>query len=522
MPLTNDLSLKGACRLLKTNDARLADAIDAVLGPAIVLSGLAATAAGVPGALGFASSLLGPKSELAAAANKLLRYIADNSYGGALDRYQRMQAAYSLLAYVGFFQAVDATFPKIRRDFRLSRGEKLFLVELSEASLAEGDAERAIESAPKGIRTPQRPDSAAAGEIVEEEIPLPHPTETTEDVESRLERLYENLAHGYQRFVYGLSAWADADEKTRMKIQERLNALPREALVHYHAAYLDLAHQFPEFFVWATLQNQVALEDHLGELSSHWRHQLMLITSGAQRVDLGLSALASAIEALPDALMKHAPSTAVREIQLRYADYINQPVIDEEFPPAPGAEPLKFPKRSEAFVPQAFRVLRATGGERLEDEATWNALPAREDLGVFLLSYLQSPYSFRSPLLILGDPGSGKSLLTHVLAARLAQTRFTPIRVALRELEAEEVAQQIEEQVSLETHGQRVSWPALSTTLSEAPPVVLLDGYDELLQASGKAFAGLPSECPTVPRKRTDARPSSSTRDRHKSCDAHR
>ena len=45
------------------------------------------------------------------------------------------------------------------------------------------------------------------------------------------------------------------------------------------------------------------------------------------------------------------------------------------------------------------------------------------------MRYLESAYSVESPLLILGHPGSGKSLLTRVYAARLQYPRYTVVRV---------------------------------------------------------------------------------------------
>ena len=128
--------------------------------------------------------------------------------------------------------------------------------------------------------------------------------------------------------------------------------------------------------------------------------------------------------------------------------------------------------------------------ERLEDEATWKNIPSRNDLGAFLLNYFSSPFSFYTPLIILGHPGSGKSLLTSMLAARLICPIFTPIRVELRSINAEnDIFTQVEEQILKDTN-RRLTWAALTEQFKNRPALILLDGYDELLQASGKVFTG--------------------------------
>ncbi len=59
------------------------------------------------------------------------------------------------------------------------------------------------------------------------------------------------------------------------------------------------------------------------------------------------------------------------------------------------------------------------------------------------------------------------------------------MRVALREVPAEaEIQDQIEYAIRAAT-GLRLEWPAVTQAANGAIPVVLLDGFDELLQATG-------------------------------------
>ena len=108
-----------------------------------------------------------------------------------------------------------------------------------------------------------------------------------------------------------------------------------------------------------------------------------------------------------------------------------------------------------------------------------------DDLQEFLAGFLTSPRAVEAPLLVLGQPGSGKSVLTKVLAARLPAADFLPVRVALRDVPVTaDLQDQIEYAIRAET-GDRLEWPALARSAGDALPLVMLDGFDELLQATG-------------------------------------
>ena len=67
---------------------------------------------------------------------------------------------------------------------------------------------------------------------------------------------------------------------------------------------------------------------------------------------------------------------------------------------------------------------------------------------------------------------------------------FTVIRVPLREVNADaDIVTQIEDAIRRITAVSIDSWMRLSGRFRNCPPIVILDGYDELLQASGQVFA---------------------------------
>jgi hypothetical protein len=122
--------------------------------------------------------------------------------------------------------------------------------------------------------------------------------------------------------------------------------------------------------------------------------------------------------------------------------------------------------------------------DQIADERWWRQQPVRTDLQEFLIGHLTSPAATEAPLVVLGQPGSGKSMLAKVLAARLPASEFVAVQVPLREVSADsDVQNQIEQGLRIST-GEQVSWRDFVDSAGDAVPVVLLDGFDELLQAT--------------------------------------
>lgn len=146
---------------------------------------------------------------------------------------------------------------------------------------------------------------------------------------------------------------------------------------------------------------------------------------------------------------------------------------------------VRLPTLKDSYLDPDFRVSAVGTGELSSSEDWWAGVPVRRDLTEYLGDFLTSPQAPAAPLMVLGQPGAGKSVLTKVLAARLPPRGFLPVRVALREVPAEaEVQDQIEYAIRAAT-GLRMDWPEVARAAGAAVPVVLLDGFDELLQATG-------------------------------------
>ncbi|WP_225097031.1 NACHT domain-containing NTPase [Streptomyces sp. CoH27] len=147
----------------------------------------------------------------------------------------------------------------------------------------------------------------------------------------------------------------------------------------------------------------------------------------------------------------------------------------------------RLPSLAEGYVTPRFQLARPRfePGSRdgVASDKWWEARPAYDGFERFLAAYLLSLPALLSPLVVLGHPGAGKSLLTRLLAARLPAGAFRPLRVELRRTPAEASVQAQLEHALEQATGRAVGWPDWSESEPGAVPVVLLDGFDELLQA---------------------------------------
>ena len=437
--------------LTKYEKAGLIPAIGQGFGFLVLLStiGSGATAA----VIALAADILSIRTELISLGERLLSVFKRPRSLTPLERVQRMRIAYGLLVCSAFFEALDRVLPDTIKSFRVTKLDKQRLLDAART--------RAQGSEQEPIRVD--------GDIwTQPIIPFPHLTDNWDQQQRELIGFYEELCDGLSAFLPCLSRWDDLDDTTRQRLIDHCQNLPHESLSCFEAQYTVLAADCREFRVWARRQDYLA-EQH--------------------RFDFGMKHLGKEIASLYDRFTVKEADALSATLRSWYRAQVNRPILrdgefSDDFAPS-----VKLPLKSKTFIPQHFKVVRYDLGTPIGSEAFWEKLPRRQDLSDFLWAYLHSPYCDIHPLVILGHPGSGKTLLTEVFAAHLSDSPFTPIRVILRDVPAEaRIAQQVDEQLRI-TINADASWGRLRSLLRSNPPVVIFDGYDELLQASGHVFA---------------------------------
>ncbi|MCK2243212.1 MULTISPECIES: NACHT domain-containing NTPase [unclassified Crossiella] len=295
------------------------------------------------------------------------------------------------------------------------------------------------------------------GHLLTTPLPLPSPEHPYEDNLATLRRHYRDRAAELSEELPALAVWDTWNETERGRVTTALRkVVPDNAIRHYEAQFRQLATDCPELACWANLIDHQA-------------------TRGA--ISTGLAALSRRLDEIATGRL---PDDRRAELTRRYQARLSRPVLIGGDLPAH----LRIPALEKAYVDPVFRAMAAEGRSPAH-ESEWRKLPDRTDIHDFLTGYLTNPVATQLPLLVLGQPGSGKSMLTSVLAARLPATDFLPVRVPLRDVAAEsDIQSQIEQAIRADT-GDSLSWPTFSRSAGDALPVVLLDGFDELLQATG-------------------------------------
>lgn len=397
-------------------------AVDNLLGAALSV----ATAGGSDAAL----SLFDAKAEAVRLGRLATGALGDKLSGrGRYERNRRLQAAHGVLVVTAFFEAFDevvraAEFPAPE----LTRDEQVMV---AAGTPADGDW---------------------LSSLLESPLPVPAPERTYDQLIGDLQEWYGDAGDWFLGFLTGLAEWDRADERARRVVTTLMvERLPRRATERYEEAHRRLAVDIPEFAVWVD------------------RTETRAVGRGLTRLE----------EILRRAMTDEVPERHRRALAATYRAELVRPILGED------TGGLTIPRLGEAYVDALFRARECGPAATPAREDWWSAVPARDDLARFLVRYLITPEAATAPLLLLGHPGAGKSALTRILAARLPATDFLAVRVVLREVPAEApILDQLEHALRAAT-GERVSWADLSRNAGGAMPVVMLDGFDELLQATG-------------------------------------
>jgi hypothetical protein len=386
-------------------------------------------------------SCFGVRTELVRVGRDLVRNVTDRRTGlGRFDRTQRIQAAHSIIVITAYFEALhEAELPFNLDQLELTKAEQVTLI---------------VDHSTQGGA------GALVGELLDTAIPLPTPQRPREDTVRELRALYESLSARLVHFAAGLAAWERQVGADRRQFVQAVRAVPVAACERYELLLRDLAVAFPEVANWANLQDHQAT-----------RHQIRELRTAL----VGLERL------LGDISGGAVPNERLIALTRAYRADLDRPIVE----PGDVPEGMQIPTLGEAYVDPRFRVADVPTGSTPSEESWWSDVPVRDDMNGFLAGYLTSPQATQAPLLVLGQPGSGKSVLTRVLATRLPPSDFLVVRVVLREIPADMDLQDQVEQSMRRTTGERLEWPALVRSAGNALPVVLLDGFDEMLQATG-------------------------------------
>ena len=428
--MSESLTYVDALKILGDRQSRLIVLLDGVMSAG--LATWAATAWTMGSDPSAPMNLFDLKDEVVRFGHESVRRVSERRSGlSRYDRTQRLAAAHAVLVVSSYFETIDrANLPLTPERLASSAGEKL----------THGG------SPPKGYVD-------LIDGLLSDRLPLPEPHVPYARTREAIEAVYDLMSRRLATLIRAAPAWEALAVRERTRVLDTVRRMPPQALGTYDDAFRRLATDNREFEVWASFTEAAGLSAGLAEVG-----RLLDEMAGQRAGDRPRSHL-------------------IRTYRAALAD----PVVATGHAP----EWVVLPTLGDAYVSPRCKAAEVHPGDAPSGQEWWAAQETVPYVETFLAGFLTLPRAVQAPLVVLGEPGSGKSKLTEVLAARLPDQDFLPIRVELRDVEAESLIQEQIEQAIFRQTGERVSFHDLLDAASGVLPVVMLDGFDELLQAAG-------------------------------------
>ncbi len=159
---------------------------------------------------------------------------------------------------------------------------------------------------------------------------------------------------------------------------------------------------------------------------------------------------------------------------------------------------IVYPKNKDIYIAQSFEAINYRKKEHHKNFLTatslGNTAQKGENIGNYLLSCLCNPLYVQKPIVLLGNPGAGKSMLSKIFSALLCDTTdYIPFLIKLRTVASSSTS--ISEHInkglanSIENNSD-INWLDWAKEFKDRMPVVIMDGFDELMQTSTRELNG--------------------------------
>ncbi|MFD0588122.1 NACHT domain-containing protein [Paenibacillus sp. GCM10027627] len=312
--------------------------------------------------------------------------------------------------------------------------------------------------------------------------------------------------------MYDYMLEEDSDENDMVQMADDCILLAKQ---YYNAYLLSLATEFPEFGWWVDLSEKE-------QLIRIWQTKLQQTLEKTSGIEAKLDVLLAQIELLhadqftgrfalqpPELaeatwLTRHAlplsetgDNERLDKISAHHnilRKYINKTIVANE-----DLAGMENPTNEQMYIPQSYLLTQYSAKTKhylspgFWEETNTEVLYG-EDIGRQLHRSLIEPANSHKPILILGHPGAGKSMLSQMLAAQLCDHKdYVPFFIKLRDVKTSnnDVKGHIDEGLrqSIEASA-AIDWFDWARECKTRIPVVILDGFDELLQVSATELNG--------------------------------
>lgn len=458
----SELTFNLVCKQLKKDKSYgdIIEKVNVLSGAAIIFLGTRA----VSGDISAFVNALAIKDELINITKCIIEKIVGNKTNKYDERLDLIRWSYSIIYYTSFFDVLDEKLPEnIRKSLELKVKEKEHIF-----------SESVISAQQKG----------GISNEVDEYIFFPSIYCKYSEIEDRLNKLYFTMCEGLRQFVDMLSFKDNNEERIVGEFEAIIKDIPKYAIKRFKSQYLYLASHFNEFYVYVQMQEMQEIDKTLEKI---YEKMVSIGKSKSDKIDIGLQEVSSVLLNLPEKIEEEKINTIVQSLLEKYQGEIEKPIIDSNT----SDEKLQYPSIKKAFIPQSYKIINYSGKEQLENKKTWETCDIFQDMDSFWAQYLYHPDSFKNLLLILGEPGGGKSLLTKILSARMITNDNVIIRIPLRDINVDNdievlICEQLQKDGDTTDKISTFKW--FAEHFKKNPITVIFDGYDEVLQATGGIY----------------------------------
>lgn len=396
-------------------------------------------------------SLLDAKSAIEESIKKIENVFKNKEDADFYTKYDNVQIIQVLIVFSAYFDSIKLYLPDESGIIRLSAEEKYVLTE---------------ESIKEYLDKLEEKSKKKKRQLLDYDLSIPNSIESFEYYLEKLRNYYNILNEEFIKFYKKLLLWEKMEEHKKDRFQTIVSELPGIAVENYKKQYYQLAVIYPEFFVWTNIQQHESI---------------------SRNIDVGFQEISQLLSQYYRTNKDYKAIKTLEQYENRYKYYIEKKIVDVNDMDYSSTDDIVFPLKKEIFVPQSYKALIYKKGVDLEN--VWESYKEREDIGKFISDTLRHPVIGELPMLILGLPGAGKTLLCNMLAAQILLQEYHVIIVRLRDAIADDtIIQQINQQIESDLSN-KCTWSDIVDSEPKKPILIIFDGYDELLQASGRTHA---------------------------------
>lgn len=284
--------------------------------------------------------------------------------------------------------------------------------------------------------------------------------------------------------------------------------------IQYQAFVINFSSEFPEFALWADITQKEkiikefkkasrTLKKQSKTVNDQFLTQTEIILKKIEEVRdnsfIEQSGFPSFIENY-DKMFKVQRDHLLKYINTRTLENINahQNEIKRELTRLlsdnTDVEHIIYPENKDIYIAQSFEAISYRKKDHRKGFLTADSLGEKaekgENIGNYLLKTLIDPNYATRPIVLLGNPGAGKSMLSKMFAGLLCDTTdFIPFLIKLRSVASsssnisEHINKGLENTIA---NLSDVNWLDWAKEFRNRIPVIIMDGFDELMQTSNR------------------------------------